>query len=63
MTFVEVQELFGTTNIPGSPQELEVLRHWTEELVSRKGEKYVRKYRKRLYRVWLFILQMGLTRV
>jgi hypothetical protein len=62
-TLDEVKDLLGAESIPGSPEELEVLIQWTQGLVHRRGELYVRKYRKRLYKDWESIRRLGLSRV
>ena len=59
----KVKDLLGTENIPGSPEELEVLTQWTQGLVHQKGEQYVRKCRKRLYKDWESIRRLGLSRI
>jgi len=50
-------------SIPGSPEEVEVLRAWTQNLVQKKGEGYVRKYRRKLCRDWTRMRNSGLSRV
>jgi hypothetical protein len=59
----KVKDLLGTENIPGSPEELEVLTQWTQGLAHQKGEQYVRKCRKRLYKDWESIRRPGLSRI
>jgi hypothetical protein len=59
----DVRELFGTSHIPGSSQDLEVLVNWTRSLAQKKGEAYIRKNRKRLFRDWKNILKMGMSRI
>jgi hypothetical protein len=63
LTLEDVKELLGTQSIPGSPEELEVLTEWTQGVVRRKGPRYVRKNRKRLFRDWEFMRKLGLSRV
>ncbi len=63
LTLDNVKDLFGTSDIPGSRDELAVLVYWTQMLAQKKGEDYVRKKRKRLFKDWKHILEMGLSRV
>ena len=63
LTLDDVLKLLGTKSIPGSPEEQEVLVQWTEYLAQNKGEKYIRKYRKRIFRDWQNILEYGLSRI
>jgi hypothetical protein len=60
-TLDNVRELLGTSNIPGSPEELEVLVKWTHRLAKQKGTNYVRRYRRRLYKDWKHVLEVGLS--
>lgn len=63
LTLDNVKKLLGTSNIPGTSDELEVLVHWTHMLAEKRGEEYVRKNRKRLVNDWKNILEVGLSRV
>ena len=59
----DLKALLGKPQLPGSPEELEVLMHWARQLARRKGEHYIRKNRKRLFRDWKDILHTGLSRI
>ena len=59
----DVKRLLGVRFIPGSPEEIEVLRAWTQDLVQAKGEGYLRKYRRKLCREWTRMRDRGLSRV
>jgi hypothetical protein len=63
MTLEDAKDLLGASMIPGSPEEVEVFLHWTERLIQRKGEDYVRRYRRRLFRQWESLLRLGLSRI
>jgi hypothetical protein len=59
----EMKKLLDEPSLPGSPEEIEVLRAWTQSLVQRKGERYVRRARRRLCRDWRCMLERGLSHV
>jgi hypothetical protein len=59
----EMKRLLGEPLLPGSPEEIEVLRAWTQSLVRKKGERYVRRVRRRLCRDWRSVLDRGLSSV
>jgi hypothetical protein len=63
LAFDKVKDLLDIPHIPGSPEEQEILVHWTQVLAEQKGEDYIRRYRKKLFREWKFMLQLGLSRV
>lgn len=63
LTLENVKELLGISNIPGSRDELEVLVHWTHILARKRGEEYVRRNRKRLFKDWKSMLERGLSNV
>ena len=66
MRYVSVEDmkrLLGVRFISGSPEEIEVLRAWTQNLVQEEGEVYVRKYRRKLCRDWMRMRDSGLSRV
>ena len=59
----DLEELFEIYQIPGSSQELEVLAFWVSDLLKNKGEKYVKRNRRRLLRDWSSILEYGLSNI
>jgi hypothetical protein len=63
LTSEDVKELFGISHIPGAPEEQKILVHWAQMLSEQKGNQYIRKYRKRLYKEWKLMLQLGLSKV
>ena len=63
LTPSDLEELFEICHIPGSSQELEVLAFWVSDLLENKGEKYVKRNRRRLLRDWSSILEYGLSNI
>lgn len=63
LTIDEVRELLGAKKLPGSPEELNVLVEWTQDILEDKGRDYLRKHRKTLYGRWIYMLQFGISRV
>lgn len=55
-----VFKLLGTQNIPGSPQELEILCIRVSELVALNGENWVRENRQKLIDEWYYIIRQGI---
>ncbi len=55
-----IYKLLGTHNIPGSPQELEILSIRITELVQANGEQWVRKNRQKLIDEWYYIVRQGI---
>ena len=53
--------LLGTTQIPGSPDELRKLCLRIGELVDMNGEDWVVENRNRLLREWVFAVRQGLV--
>jgi hypothetical protein len=52
-------ELLGSTDIPGTPEELDQLVRWTKNLAEDRGENYVKENRRRLLNQWDYILDLG----
>jgi hypothetical protein len=63
LTPVDLEKLLGVCPLPGSAQELEVLAHWIEDILSKKGEKYIKQNRRKLIRDWSSILDYGLSKI
>ena len=63
MTLEDVKDLYGISHIPGEPEEQKILVYWTQMLSEQKGDEYIRKYRKRLYKDWKLVLKLGLSNV
>jgi hypothetical protein len=59
----DLKELFEIRQLPGTSQELEVLAFWVSDLLENKGEKYVKRNRRRLLRDWSSILEYGLSNI
>lgn|GEM_PF-5316944 len=59
----EMKRLLEEPLLPGSAEEVEGLRAWTRSLVRKKGERYVRRVRRRLCRDWRSVLDRGLSSV
>ena len=57
-----VYKLLGTQNIPGSPQELEILCIRVSELVMLNGENWIRENRQKLIDEWYMIIRQGIIR-
>ncbi|MEJ2727483.1 MAG: hypothetical protein P8185_03055 [Deltaproteobacteria bacterium] len=55
-----VFKLLGTQNIPGSPQELEILCIRISELAELNGEQWVRENRQNLIDEWYYIVRQGI---
>ena len=61
MTKIDLEktmELLGSTNIPGTPEELEQLVQWTQNSVNDKGEAWVRRHKGLLLDQWEYILSL-----
>ena len=63
MTLEDVKDLYGISHISGEPEEQKILVYWTQMLSEQKGDEYIRKYRKRLYKEWKLVLELGLSNV
>jgi hypothetical protein len=63
LTLEDVKDLFGITHIPGAPEEQRLLVHWTQLLSEQKGNRYIRKHRRKLFKDWKLLLQLGLSKV
>ena len=63
LTLEDVKDLYGISHIPGAPEEQKILVHWTQMLSEQKGDEYIRKYRKKLYREWKLVLDLGLSNI
>ena len=59
----DLEELLGNQAIPGSYQEQQVLSAWLDNIINTKGERYIKRNRKKLMRNWAEILQYGLARI
>ncbi|MGD2037324.1 MAG: hypothetical protein PVH28_05525 [Desulfobacterales bacterium] len=57
-----VFKLLGTQNIPGSPQELEILCIRISELAALNGEQWIRENRQKLIDEWYYIVRQGIIR-
>ena len=57
-----VFKLLGTQNIPGSPQELEILCIRISELAAFNGEQWIRENRQKLIDEWYYIVRQGIIR-
>ena len=55
-----VFKLLGTQNIPGSPQELEILCIRISELAALNGEQWIRENRQNLIDEWYYIVRQGI---
>jgi len=55
-----VFKLLGTQNIPGSPEELDILCIRITELVQLNGENWIRKNRQKLIDEWYYIVRQGI---
>ena len=53
-------ELLGSEDIPGTSDELKILRQRIRELEELNGEEWVRRNRRRLLSEWEYALQLGL---
>lgn len=62
MRIEEVAALLGRKQIPGSPQELEVLCTRIGDLARTNGDAWVKANRERLLREWETILRMKMIR-
>ncbi len=62
MRIEEVAALLGLKQIPGSPQEREVLCTRIEDLARINGDAWVKANRERLLREWETILRMKMIR-
>jgi len=63
LTLEDVKDLYGISHILGTPEEQKILVHWTQILSKQKGDEYIRKYRKKLYKDWKLVLELGLSNV
>jgi len=59
----DLTELLEYRSIPGSYQDLQVLSAWIEDIIHTKGEKYIKRNRKKILRNWNEILRFGLTKI
>ena len=62
LTLQAVFKLLGTQNIPGSPQELEILCIRISELAELNGEQWIRENRQKLIDEWYYIVRQGIIR-
>ena len=60
LTLEIVFKLLGTQNIPGSPQELEILCVRVSELAELNGEDWIRQNRQKLIDEWYYIIRQGI---
>ncbi len=56
-----VHELLGTREIPGSPEQLEILRMRLQELAGLNGEEWITANREQLLQEWECIICNGLV--
>ncbi len=59
----DLEKLLGNGVVPGSYQEQQVLSAWLENIIHTKGERYIRRNRKKLLHNWVEILRYGLARI
>ena len=57
-----VFKLLGTQNIPGSPQELEILCIRISELAALNGEQWIRENRQKLIDEGYYSVRQGIIR-
>ena len=59
----DLDKLFNNQPVPGSYQEQEILAAWIGNILKTKGEKYVKRNRRRILRDWSAILKYGLSKI
>jgi hypothetical protein len=59
----DLENLLDMYQLPGSYQEREVLAWWIEGILKSKGEKYIKRNRRKLIRDWISILEYGLSKI
>ena len=52
----DLKKELGVQSLPGSPEALQTLLKWTQELAKEKGPNYLRENRHLLLAQWEFIL-------
>jgi hypothetical protein len=57
LSLEKVSDLLGKQEIPGSENELKILRARIQELVDMNGEDWVRQNRRKLLEEWEYIIR------
>ena len=57
LSLEKVSDLLGTQEIPGSENELKILRIRIRELVEMNGENWVRQNRQKLLKQWEYVVK------
>lgn|GEM_PF-2822148 len=57
ITLNKMKELLQVNSLPGNPETIKELLGWAEEIIQKKGEKYITNNRHRLLQEWEFIVQ------
>ena len=60
LSLEKVSDLLGTQEIPGSENEIKILRVRIRELVEMNGEAWVRQNRQKLLDEWDYIVRQGI---
>ena len=60
LTLETVFKLLGTQNIPGSPEELDILCIRVSELVEINGADWIKENRQKLIDEWYYIIRQGI---
>jgi len=57
VTLEKAKELLQVKELPGTPQQIQKMLKFTEELMNRNGEEWITKNRRRLIEEWEFVIQ------
>ena len=62
LSMERLYNLLGWDQVPGSREELKVLRAWLAELAENKGEDWIRRHRFMLRDQWRYFLKHGVEK-